>query len=236
MSDPFADNCAQTRYLDKSANCNERKLQEEWWNEQINLYGQEIDYYVHGYSLSGHDFLYGEEPTAAFQAPKTIISVMNLNENTAVLQKFGLVSEDELTMYVSISGFHATYGETAEPKSDDVFALTEYATDRPNGRGPKFFQITDRVDEDVSEINALMGHYVWLVRAKRLDYSYEPGITIEQVMGQVYDDTFSGRLSGGENPETDPKTYSDEVDAFGDENVFDYDNYEDSNSDVYGGY
>ena len=79
-----------------------------------------------------------------------------------------------------------------------------------------------------------MGHYVWLIRAKRFDYSYEPGIDKESGMNEVYDDSFSGRLDGGENPKTDDKSYSDIIDEDS-KSVFDYSLYGD-NDDVYGDY
>mgnify|MGYP001221206574 CR=1 FL=1 len=60
-----------------------------------------------------------------------------------------------------------------------VFELTEYGNDRPNNRQSKFFEITEKLDQDISQINNLQGHYVFLLKAKRLDYSFEPNINFK---------------------------------------------------------
>jgi hypothetical protein len=41
----------------------------------------------------------------------------------------------------------------------------------------------------------LGGHYTWRITAKRLEYSFQPGISGESQNDQVYDDTFAGLLS-----------------------------------------
>jgi hypothetical protein len=69
-----------------------------------------------------------------------------------------------------------TFDPIVEPKAGDVFELTEYGDDRPNNRQSKFFEITEKLDQDISQINNLQGHYVFLLKAKRLDYSFEPNI------------------------------------------------------------
>ena len=73
-----------------------------------------------------------------------------------------------------------------------------------------------------------------MIKAKRLDFSYEPGISAEPVSDQVYDDSFAGRLPGGSNPETESKTYSDTGDSEA-ADTFDYSSYG-YNDDVYGDY
>ncbi len=69
-----------------------------------------------------------------------------------------------------------SFGPVIEPKAGDVFELSEYGDDRPNNRQAKFFEITEKLDQDISQINNLQGHYVFLLKAKRLDYSFEPNI------------------------------------------------------------
>jgi hypothetical protein len=222
------------RYLNKDLNNCERHNYSIWWNEQLTQYGTIVDYYTSNYSTSGHDFLYGEEPTQKYSIPKQVIFALTLNENAVVMQKFGLVADDELTAMISISSYMAMFGEGSEPKSGDVFDLEEYGRSRTGGRGGKKFEITERLEQDASTINPIMGHYVWLIKAKRFDYSFEPGIAAEPLMDQVYDDNFSGRLAGGANDATEPKKYTDTSnDASKD--VFDYKNYG-SNDDVYGDY
>jgi hypothetical protein len=98
-----------------------------------------------------------------------------------------------------------------EPKAGDIFQLSEFGDDRPADRQPKYFEVTEKLDEDISQINNLAGHYVFLIKAKRYDYSFEPGIPFntlgENISGnqQIYEDSFAGRLSGGANIETEPK-------------------------------
>ena len=67
--------------------------------------------------------------------------------------------------------------------------------DRPGGRAGKHFEITERLDQDVNQINQLLGHYVWLIKAKRHDYSFEPGLSPEAVSDQVDDDPVVDQLS-----------------------------------------
>ena len=222
------------RFLDKDLNNCERLNYANWWTEQLYQYGTSVDYYTSNYTTSGHDFLYGEDPTQKYSEPKKIILAVTLNENAVVLQKFGLVANDEVTALISISSYNASFGIDSEPKSGDVFDLEEYGRTRTAGRGGKKFEITERLDQDASAINPLMGHYVWLVKAKRFDYSFEPGINAEPVSDQVYDDDFSGRLSGGVNEKTADKKYSDTANEES-KSVFDYKSYG-NNDDVYGDY
>ena len=79
--------------------------------------------------------------------------------------------------------FH--FGPIVEPKAGDVFELTEYGNDRPNNRQSKFFEITEKLDQDISQINNLQGHYVFLLKAKRLDYSFEPNIDFNDARSDV---------------------------------------------------
>ena len=76
-----------------------------------------------------------------------------------------------------------------------MFNLIELGADRPGGRGGKHFEITERLDQDVNQINQLLGHYVWLIKAKRHDYSFEPGLSPEAVSDQVNDDPIVDGLS-----------------------------------------
>ena len=230
------------RWLDKGIAVNERRNINNWWNEQIHQFGTVADYYTSSYSLSSssHDNLYGEDPTATYIGPKQIVFCLNLNENAVVMQKFGLVAEDEITGYVAIDTFYHNLSTadnlTPEPKSGDVFNLVEYGSrDRPGDRGGKWFEITERLEQDVSQINELLGHYVWLIRAKRFDFSFEPGLSGEQVIAQVYDDAFSGLLSGYTQDQSETKIYTDNI-QLKSKDIFDYALYESSNDNVYGGY
>lgn len=229
----YADNDC-FRFTDKDTTGCERQLYANYFAEQIHLYGQKVLYYVHSYNTLSADNLYGEDPTQHFQDPTPIIIGINLNENALMLSKYGLTSDDELTAYIPISSFQAVFGLSAEPKSGDVFNMVEYGSDRPGGRGGNNYEITQRLDQDIAQINPLAGHYVWMIKAKRFEYSFEPNIPDENVNNQVFDDkiisTTDGLPVSGAN-----KTYEFNVDAIQRAKVFDY--TQTNNTDnVYGGY
>ena len=183
------------RFLDKGLNNNERDNYDGWWKEQLHLYGTEVEYFTNTLSLTGFDPVYGEQPAAKFEDSKTLILALNLNENAVAMKQFGLIADDEITGFVHIKTYYEVFGAAAEPKSGDVFNLIELGTDRPGGRGGKHFEITERLDQDVNQINPLLGHYVWLIKAKRHDYSFEPGLSPEPVSDQVNDDPVIDELS-----------------------------------------
>lgn len=213
--------------FDKENTQGEQNLISQQWWEILNIYGQRINYYVNNFTLSSSDSLYGEEPTQVFSPPVQIMAGINLNDNALMLSKYGLLSEDEVTAFIHISGFYQTFGWGAEPKAGDVFQLYEFGLGRPGGRDGKFFEITERLDEDVATINALKGHYVWLVKAKRFEWSFEPGLSGSAVNQQVYDDVKPNTAQGASKP----YDYNIDVDS---KKIFDYSltDY----SDVYGGY
>jgi len=228
------------RYLHKEFTDNERTLYNTWWQEQIFQYGTEVDYFCSGYNTDTHDSLYGEDPTSSYKDPVKMIIAFELNESAIVLNKFGLVGDDEITGYIPIDMFYRQLSgaETPnpEPKSGDVFKLTEYGSlDRIGGRDGKVFEITDRVEQDISKINPLIGHYIWLVKAKRFDYSFEPGLSPEGASEQVFDDSHNGLLPGGEQQPSPDKSYGENSETKS-RRVFDYDKFSESNDDVYGGY
>jgi len=219
------------RFLNKTTLGCEQDVFDNYWREIINLYGQKVSYFVNNYSLSGADNFYGEDPTRHYGDPKEIVIGVDLNENAIMLTKFGIQSEDEVTAYISIKGFYNAFGQNTEPKAGDVFVLTEYGEGRPNGRTGKQFEITERFDEDASRTSQLMGHYVWLIKAKRFEWSYEPGLSAEGVNNQVYDSRYAG-LSGNT---MDQKPYAENFENSSKE-IFNYTDNTDSNDDVYGGY
>lgn len=199
------------RFLNKSVNINERENYDQWWKEQIHMYGTEINYFTNKTTIETANDIYGEDAVSGFEEGKKLIITLNLNENAIVMEKFGLVADDEVTGFIHIKSFYDIFGDDMEPNAGDVFDLSEFGEDRPGGRGGKHFEITERIDQDVQQINPLIGHYVWLVRAKRHDFSFEPGIQPEPENKQIFDDV------------------SEES-----KRIFDYTS--DNNDDVYGGY
>jgi uncharacterized protein (DUF952 family) len=240
------------RFTDKSVQENERLLFSNAWREQINQYGVKVSYFVNTYNVLSADNLYGEQPTSVFAPPRDIIMAVTLSDNAITLSKFGFLSEDDVTAFIHISSFEATFRTLSsvyetqynivEPKAGDVFKLTEFGDDRPNNRQAKYFEITEKLDEDISQINPLAGHYVFLIKAKRLDFSFEPGIPFNNVSDnitgndQVYEDSFAGRLSGGVTEQSVDKkdNYIEyNADKISKEMVFDMSQ---NNTDVYGDY
>lgn len=217
------------RFTNKNNNECERNTYSNYWREQLNLYGQQVSYYVNNTTLTGADMLYGEQPTQQYSSPVQIVMGINLAENAILMSKYGLMSDDEVTAFIHISSFYVKMGSGAEPKSGDVFSLSEYGNDRPGGRGANYYQVTQRLDQDIAQINSLAGHYVWLVKAKRFEYSFEPGLSGEQVNQQVFDDTVAAGVSGA------TKNYTYDADTDTRNNVFNY-SAQNNYDSVYGGY
>ena len=228
------------RFLDKSVNSNERDNYYSWWDEQIQLYGTKASYHISNFGLDTMDPLYGEQPAQSFSMGYDVVLAVTLNENAAVMQQFGLVADDELTAMITIKSFRTSTGlVTGEPKAGDLIDLTEFGEDRPGERDGKIFEITERIDQDVSQINPLLGHYVWLIKAKRYDYSFEPGIQPEGASQQITESDYYGPVDTSNQPLC--------ADAFGftdlekddielsSESIFDYSVYG-NYDDIYGGY
>lgn len=93
----------------------------------------------------------------------------------------------------------------------------------PYIRYPQLFEITEVKYQDYSQpgMNVAQGHYVWIIHAKRFDYSFEPGISSEGPFDQVYDNSFFGTLSTFDNDPSPEKTYPQNVEDAGDD-VWDY--------------
>jgi len=242
------------RFSDKSQQTSERLLFDNYWREQLNLYGTKVKYFVNTFNVLSADNLYGEEPIKTFANPKEIVIAATLNENAITLSQFGFESDDDITAYVHISSFYDTFYTLSsvynnqygliEPKAGDIFQLSEYGDDRPGNRQAKYFEITEKLDQDISQMNQLGGHYVFLIKAKRLDYSFEPNIPFNSSSNnlsavgndQVYESNFAGILSGGSNPASQDKksNYNEyDINTVSKEDVFDMNQ---NNDDVYGDY
>lgn len=102
-----------------------------------------------------------------------------------------------------------------EPKSGDLIDVVSLGCDRPGGRCSKIFEVTERMDQDLAGgLNPLLGHYVWRVRAKRYEHSFEPGAPTECANDQVFENLQNGVTDT--NIPTDevdgPKSYPGDVD------------------------
>jgi hypothetical protein len=94
----------------------ERAIFNSQYNELINNYGVEINYYVNGFNLSAMNALYGEHPTQEYSEPFIIKSYLELEESIS-LSQFGMNAEDELTAFISIGDFAKAFYENI--MSDD---------------------------------------------------------------------------------------------------------------------
>ena len=222
------------RFTDKSNNSNERdNLFKIWWKDQIALYGSSTTYFVRNFALSAADKFYGENTVNGYKDGTTLVMIMNLTDNSITFSKFGLTSDDEVEAYIDISTYQSTLsshydtdnGELIEPKAGDVFQLTELGNDRPGSREGKYFEITERVDESISTINQLQGHYVFKIKARRHDFSHTDDDVEEASSEQITDDALSGRVTDTE------QSYIDDLDTE-QASYFDYG----TNDDVYGDY
>ena len=201
--------------------------------EVVHSMGQKVNYYVNTMDLLSADLLYGEQPTSVYHGPKQLKMIINLNEASLSIGRFGFNADDEITAYIDYKTFakgmsgdtiHASLNQDQEPKSGDVFQMVEYGNDRINGRGGNYFQITQRRDQEVGDqMNPLGGHYGWQLKAKRLEYSWEPGLPIESANEQITDDTFYGKLSSNIVGELSsaPKSYVGSADHDSVTQVFD---------------
>jgi len=129
-------------------------------------------------------------------------------------------------------------------KDPDQYATINYSvTDVNFVRCPQLYEITERLWQDFGlKTTTLMGHYVWVIRGKRFDYSYQPGIIPECRQGVVSDDTRTGIATGGsqnvdfQNPQPE-KPYPDNVDQDVENNIWDYNSGDTARNDnVYGKY
>lgn len=225
------------RFTEKENNECERQLYSNYWREQLDLYGQKVQYFRNTYNLLSADNVYGEQPTARFEDPKNVVMAIKLSENALILSKFGYMSDETCTAYLHISSFYAAYPPNIEPKAGDVFKMVEYGNTRPGERDGRMYEITERLDQENSEINPLMGHYVWLLKAKRFDYSFEPNLPQEKGSDQVYDNARYGTIT---TSIPDDKTYTprsssypESADSTSSRQIFDMSV---NNTEIYGGY
>lgn len=223
----------------------EQIIYQSTYSDLINSYGIPVNYYVNTFNLSTADLLYGEDPTRRFLGPYQLQMYIELTENAINLSKFGFASDDELTGYLHINTFTVTmsslidynsFNQAIEPKSGDIIELASLGCNRPNGRGSKWFEITERVDQDVAQLNPLLGHYVYRVKAKRYEHSFEPGLSGGEVQNhQVYENSFSGKLSSSILDElpTPSKAYTNDIDVDSKTKVLDMSI---NDTDIYGSY
>ena len=213
------------------------------FKDLINNFGVEVNYYVKPFNLSAANLLYGEHPTAVYSAASGMQMYVELNQDALALTQFGFDPGDDFTGYLHIATFQNQMSSNeaydtlndVEPKAGDLVQIVGLGCDRPGGRCSNIYEITERRDEDISSINPALGHYVYRIRAKRYDYSFEPNAPQECADEQVYDDSQFGTLSTNISADSvaDDKTYDWNVDEDSQDNVYDMDVNDNS---IYGDY
>lgn len=195
----------------------------------------EVTIYLHISAFQEAFYAVGMELLAAEQG---------IDSNLLTQQNYGCEPGRLRTETPSI--YETQFGQV-QPKSGDVFALTEYGKGRVGGRGPKQYEVTEILDQDIARVNPLGGHYVWIIKGKRFEYSFEPGMKAPQIADekkddQVFDNSFSGVLSGGKTgtPVSEPKKYDEaypyqkSINEFSATKIFNMP--ANNNTDVYGSY
>ena len=194
----------------------EQLVFDQAFNDLINNYGIPVNYYINTFNLSAADLFYGEDLVKSFAGPISAIQMyIELSDDAVNLSKFGFDPGDEFTAFVHISTFFeaatalsaaggfdpSQYGQLIEPKAGDVIDIDVLGCDRVGGRGGVMYEITERMDQDMSALNPLLGHYIWRLRGKRFNYSFEAGLSAdgrpgsEKANEQVYDNAINGITS-----------------------------------------
>ena len=60
------------------------------YNDLINNFGIEINYYIKPFNLSAANMLYGEHPTAVYEAASGMQMYVELSQDALTLSQFGL--------------------------------------------------------------------------------------------------------------------------------------------------
>jgi hypothetical protein len=203
------------RFLNKQFNQQERLNFDGWWKEQIEIFGQEVSYYSNTTTLSASNFLYGEEPDAGFNGPKELVVLLNLNNDSLLLSKFGILADSDLAGVIHPEHYTFLYGLSSEPKAGDLMKLSEFGNDRLNypRRGPNVYQITEIIDE--FQGNPIAGHYVWFFKAKRYDYSFEPNSPGSGQGNTPLDDNDSANEAGLNNFDYQNENPCDNTSVYG---------------------
>ena len=234
----------------------EQLIFDQSFKDLINNFGIPVDYYINTFNLSAADLLYGEDfgsstsGPSQFKGPLTGVQMyIELSDDAVNLSKFGFDPGDEFTAFVHISTFataasayfdYSSVGQSIEPKAGDVIDLKVLGCDRPNGRGSVKYEITERMDQDISALNPILGHYIYRLRGKRYQSSFESGLSSELVNEQIYDNSFSGVLSTTlvDQLTSDGKTYPTVEDPYNIDNVSKDDvmDMDVNDTDIYGSY
>jgi hypothetical protein len=205
----------KVRFLNKTINANERSNFNRWNKEQIEMFGQEIKFFSNLTTLSSSNVLYGEDVVSGFGVGKELVVLLNLNNDSYLLSKFGIVADSDINGVIHPEMYETLFGVGSEPKAGDVIELTEFGSDRIHfpKRGANVFELTEIIDE--FQINPIAGHYLWFFKGRRYDYSHETGSPGAGVGNTSIDDndsieqTAQDNFSYIENPCSNDSVYGD---------------------------
>lgn len=236
-----------TEFFDPQSFEGEKLMYQAAYTDLINSWGVTVNYYVHGFdgksaNSVNTNFLFGEDTVSSFSPPTQVKMYVQLQENALTLSRFGFASDDAITAYVSIETFESTFStlstyshtnQPIRPKPGDLIEMVTLGCDRPTGRGAKIYEITEEVDQDVGEINPIMGHYVYRLRGKRYEPSFEVNAPQEKGNDQVYESEFAGQYESSITGElsSNPKSYDFDVNKESKDKIFDMNK---NNTDIYG--
>jgi hypothetical protein len=217
----------------------ERAIFNSGFGELINNYGVEIGYYVNTFDPAAMNSIYGEHTTMYWLGPITIKAYIMMENGSPLYGIAGFDSPDTLTLYLHIDDFKSKFSSLSvfnntsdengifpvEPKSQDKILVSPFGCDRPNDRSAKIFEVTEVLDEDQSEINPVMGHYVWRLKAVRSEHNFTTNEPRENYNMQIADNSFFGKVSSSVFPElssvlSDNKIYTQESDTIVQEDIF----------------
>lgn len=210
----------------------EQALYNSHFGELINNYGVEIGYLVNTFDPDAMNPIYGEHTTMYWLSAVSIKAYIEMENGSPLYTVAGFDSPDTLKIYLHIDDFETKFenlsyfqNHPVEPKSQDKIIVYPFGCDRPNGRTAKIFEVTEALDEDVSELNPVMGHYVWRLKAVRSEHNFATNEPREGYNQQNDSTAYFGKLSSTLFPEltsilTDNKIYDANADETVQEQVF----------------
>lgn len=200
-----------------------------------------IELSENAYTLSKFGFQSDDEITAFIHISTFYDAFWDLNLSllTTQINEERLNTENTFDIRTEDPTLFETQYNQVQPKAGDVFVMSEYGKGRPGGRSGIQFEITEVLDQDISKINQLGGHYVWMIKAKRFDFSFEPGLSAEKLSDQIFEDAKSGILPGGTQEASPAKKYAEKypevsIDEVSSTKVFDMSAHD--RTSVYGDY
>jgi hypothetical protein len=177
---------ATNQYVNNYTQTNEQDLQDDLVVEAIQMKGIDVSYLNR--TLINYDYLYGEDPSSAFQNATVIemypAFVDGFGGSGDMITNFGLDIKDTATFICSKTRFSEELGGTGleldKPKVGDLIFLPLTNS---------FLEITHVEDE--SPFYELGKQYVWEIKTSLFEFSYEDfntgDSTIDDLLTPTYD-------------------------------------------------